>query len=152
MDENERRSYGPQIRAIRDAVGWTRDQLASESEVPAGTIKGIENGAAGQQDNLVKIFSALGVAPSDYGLITHEVRDMLGVFAPLVARVPRDKLPETMAVIMRILSRVGRGLPIPELLIDSGVPRIDATQVNLTMGDSAVVQENVNRRTEGVEK
>lgn len=152
MNEIERRAYGTQIRAIRSAIGWTREKLASESEVPISTIKGIENGAAGQQENLEKIFGALGVTTSDYGLITHEVRDMLGVFAPLVARVPRDKLAETMSVVMRILSRVGQGLPIPELVIGGGVPTIDAGQVNFTLGDSEVVQTNVSQPTEAAER
>ncbi|MDV6267026.1 helix-turn-helix domain-containing protein [Rhodococcus globerulus] len=148
MNENTRRAYGPQIRAIRTAIGWSRDKLSSESDVPLSTLKGIENGAAGQQENLDKIFGTLGVVPSDYGLITHEIRDMLGVFAPLVARIPPDKLPETMAVIMRILSRVGQGLPIPELVIDSSVPTIGAEQVNLTLGDAEITQTKVTPQSE----
>ncbi|MGC0365071.1 transcriptional regulator with XRE-family HTH domain [Rhodococcus sp. 27YEA15] len=152
MDEARRRSYGPQIRAIRTTIGWTREKLSSESDVPVSTIKGIENGAAGQQDNLEKIFGTLGVTPSDYGLITHEISDMLGVFAPLVSRIPPDKLAETMAVIMRILSRVGQGLPIPELVIDMDTPIIDAEQVNVTLGEASISQANVTESTGDSEK
>lgn len=50
------------IRAARQALGWTQDELASKSRVSPRTIYAVEQGQPCRQATKRKLLQALGVA------------------------------------------------------------------------------------------
>lgn len=61
------RELGRRVKALREAKGWTQDQLAECSGVPQGTISRIERGRLKRQpslENIVRLAKALGVRTS----------------------------------------------------------------------------------------
>lgn len=55
--------FGKRLRELRDARGWTQEQLAERAKVPAAMISHFETGVRGapSADNLVKLANALQV-------------------------------------------------------------------------------------------
>jgi len=49
------------IRAAREALGWTQNELAQKADVSARTIHAVEKGRACRQATKRRILSALGV-------------------------------------------------------------------------------------------
>lgn len=73
------------IRAARQALGWTQNELAVRADVSARTIHAVEKGTACRQATKRQILNALGVA--------WEYRDDYFPTARLVRRVrPMDEV------------------------------------------------------------
>lgn len=49
------------IRAARQAMGWTQDELALRARVASRTVHAVEKGRACRQETKRRILSALGV-------------------------------------------------------------------------------------------
>jgi transcriptional regulator with XRE-family HTH domain len=65
MGEVGRRRLGGRIRALRQAKGWTQEDLAEKSGLHPTYIGGIERGERNVGlDNLLKIATAFRVHPS----------------------------------------------------------------------------------------
>ena len=50
------------IRAAREALGWTQNELADKAEISPRTIHAVEKGRACRQATKRRILSALGVS------------------------------------------------------------------------------------------
>ena len=65
------------IRAARQALGWTQNELAAKAGISARTIHAIEKGRPCRQATKRRILNALGVPwelRNDYFLIARSVR------------------------------------------------------------------------------
>lgn len=137
LTERARRRYGGDVRRLREARSWSRHRLAEESEVPESTIRDIEHGTAPREDTLSKLFWALGVEITTFGVMSTWMADQLGAMLAVAQRVPPDRLPEAMAAMMTILGRAARGQDIP----DAVGP---AVQTNIIASDTSADIDEVN--------
>lgn len=115
LSEDERKVYGGEVQRIRTNRGWSRKDLSEKSGVPDGTLADIEtNGSVPRDETLSKILRALDVEATTFGLLDTWLVDILRGMAPIVASIPRDRRPEAMGEVMRLLGRHARGAASPE--------------------------------------
>lgn len=87
------RAIGARIKQVRDAAGWTQEQLAVEIDVTAHTISQYECGAQSPRlSTLLRMASVLAVRPGDLidvdlplptGAAPPEAAELLGFYASL---------------------------------------------------------------------
>lgn len=61
MDADDDRDFGAQVRATREARGWSQERLASEVGTTQSTIERIENSGSLRSRFRVEVASALGI-------------------------------------------------------------------------------------------
>ena len=57
-------AFGRRLKAVREARGWTQDELSGRASLPSSVISHFETGVRGKPsaDNLVKLANALSVS------------------------------------------------------------------------------------------
>lgn len=67
MDEQQRATFGAEVRRARKLRGWTQEELAAAAQVDAKTLSKIERGIAGTRPGIVNsVRDTLGLQlPSD---------------------------------------------------------------------------------------
>jgi transcriptional regulator with XRE-family HTH domain len=93
MKAQQAKELGKRLRARREELGLSAQQLAEQTDTTDGTILRIESGdiAAPRPDKLARIADALGISLADvYALADYAVPDELPTFRPYLRSKYRE--------------------------------------------------------------
>ena len=107
MDKEERRAWGPLIRAAREAQGLNQEEVAQQANTSRRTLGSIERGdSVAQHDVLDRLLAVLGLAPKR---LDDDVEAFMAMVGPLLQMLSieqrRAVLPEITRLIAAKLSK-----------------------------------------------
>lgn len=103
MDKQERATLGPLIRAAREGLAWSQEELAVKAGTTRRTIGSIERGdTTGQTKKIEAVLDALGLVE---GLVTEaDVKTFVQTLTPLLQRLTVDERAQVMPAIVRLVA------------------------------------------------
>lgn len=121
MNRDERRAWGPLIRAAREARGLKQEDLAAQASTSRRTLGSIERGASvAQHDVLGRLLDVLGLTPRR---LDDDVEAFMAMLGPLLQMLTVE---QRLAVMPEVMQLVGRALssdrPNVHMVIDEGGP------------------------------
>lgn len=103
MNTDERRAWGPLIRAARKSAGVYLEELETKSGVSRRTISDIERGnKVGQEDKIRALLRALGI-PQPLELDA-DVKGFVAMLGPLLQRLGPDERARVMPAVVSLVA------------------------------------------------
>lgn len=104
MNREQRRVWGPAVKARREELGWSQEQLAAEALTNRKTIGHIESGrTVPHEDLLRRVLAVLDLAPEN-AFIDDDVVAWLNTVAPLLQRLGKADRDRFMPVLVEYVA------------------------------------------------
>lgn len=104
LSEQERSTYAARIRGARADAGMTQQELAAAAGISRGTVANMESGRmVPQADHLRRAMLALGLKLDGSGEWSESVNEWVGVLAPLIERIPKERRGELLGRVVVLL-------------------------------------------------
>lgn len=130
MNRDERRAWGPLVRAAREAQGLKQEDVALQAGTTRRTLGSIERGdSVAQHDVLGRLLDVLGLTPKR---LDDDIEAFMAMLGPLLQMLTIEQrlavMPEVMQLVARALSGTGDHVHV---VIDEGgsVPSASARRL-----------------------
>jgi transcriptional regulator with XRE-family HTH domain len=126
MNRDERRAWGPLIRAAREAQGLKQEDLADQARTSRRTLGSIERGdSVAQHDVLSRLLDVLGLTPRR---LDDDIEAFMAMLGPLLQMLTVEQRLAVMPEVMQLVARALSGAdPNVHMVIDEGAPMLGAS-------------------------